>query len=113
MLTVTACQGGAGVVYTHATNTSTGQSETHSALLVETPSGSGTYIAQIPPLAPLHGLGTLDPQITCPGTTNVLPDGGALGGGTSAFFRAAGSPVQRPWRSARRRPARSTWKRMV
>ena len=89
-LSVTGCKGGFGIVYFQATNTSTGQSETHSALLVETPSGSGTYIAQIPPLAPLHGLGTLDPQITCPGTTNVLPDGGPLGGGTSVFLTGSG-----------------------
>jgi Concanavalin A-like lectin/glucanases superfamily/Bacterial Ig-like domain (group 3)/IPT/TIG domain len=89
-MTVKGCTGGLGVLYIQATNTSTGQSETRASQFVETPMGSGTYVAQIPPLAPLHGTGSLDPQIACPGHTHVLPDGGPQSTGTSTLLGGSG-----------------------
>lgn len=89
-LTITGCKGGFGIVYVQATSPSTGQLETISAQLVETPAGSGTYVATIPPLAPLHGTGSLDPQIACPGHTPLLPDGGSPTGGTTVLLSGSG-----------------------
>jgi hypothetical protein len=82
-LTVPGCAGGFGVVFVHSTNTTTAQPETLAFSLTETPSGSGSYVANLPPLAPLHGDASVEPLISCPGQTNLLPDGGDPGGGTA------------------------------
>ena len=88
--TVTACQNGAGVLYIRATNTSTGQLETRGVALIETPAGSGTYVAQVPPLAPDHGLAGMDPQVACPGHTSMAPDGGPSAGGQHVIIGGSG-----------------------
>jgi hypothetical protein len=89
-LTLSGCKGGFGVVYFQVSNTSTGLPGMQAAQLVETPAGSGNYVANIPPLAPLHGLGTMDPEITCPGSATILPDGGPVAGGNSVFLSGSG-----------------------
>jgi hypothetical protein len=89
-LTVPGCIGGGGRVYIRATNTTTGQLEMRAAELRETPVGSGSYAAEIPPLAPLHGLATLDPRITCVGHTQLVPEGGPRSGGTSLLVFGTG-----------------------
>jgi Bacterial Ig-like domain (group 3)/IPT/TIG domain/FG-GAP-like repeat len=89
-LTVSGCKGGFGLAYVHGTNTSTGQSETRAFPLDETPAGSGTYVAQIPPLAPLHGEASVRQSVACPGKSQVLPDGGSPSGGTSVLIAGSG-----------------------
>jgi hypothetical protein len=84
------CQGGIGTLTMGAVNTSTGQLDRQTVPLLETTSGSGTYRAQIPPLAPLHGLAGADDRIMCPGHTKVLPDGGPPAGGTTVLLAGSG-----------------------
>jgi hypothetical protein len=90
-ITVTGqCTGGFGAVYIMGPNPSTGQTVTRSAQFVESPVGSGTYVAKVPPVAPLHGVGSIDPQIACPGQTPVLPDGGPAHGGSETLISGTG-----------------------
>jgi LGFP repeat/Bacterial Ig-like domain (group 3)/IPT/TIG domain/FG-GAP-like repeat/Putative Ig domain len=88
--TVTGCIGGFGVLNVSATNTTTGQVEVRPVPLTETPPGSGKYVGQIPALAPLHGLASVSQSITCPGHSSILPDGGALAGGTTVLLAGSG-----------------------
>ncbi len=89
-ITAKGCAGGLGVAYVGGTNTSTGQHEYRAATLVETPEGSGNYVGQLPPLAPIHGEAALDPMITCPGHSEILPNGGPPGGGTPVILTGSG-----------------------
>jgi hypothetical protein len=88
--TVTGCVGGFGELLVKAFNTSTGQPETIPVALVETPVNSGTYVAHIPPLAPLHGLTSVSQSIQCLGKTSLLPDGGNPAGGTQVIVAGTG-----------------------
>ncbi len=87
---VTGCNGGFGEVSITAVNTSTGQLQTDNYPLIETPAGSGNYVAQIPPLAPLHGSMSMQYTIACPGHTSMLPDSGTTAGGTSVIIGGSG-----------------------
>jgi hypothetical protein len=84
------CSGGFGALVIQAPNTSTGQTETRIYPLVETPTGSGTYIAQIPPLSPLHGTATVSQSVNCLGHTSLLPDSGPAAGGTAVLISGSG-----------------------
>ena len=88
--TETGCKGGYGTLHVAAVNATTGQPEERLVPLVETPAGSGTYVATIPPVAPLHGNGVVDESIACVGTTTVLPDGGPALGGTPVLLSGSG-----------------------
>jgi hypothetical protein len=88
--TVQGCIGGFGVLFISAPNTSTGQLESHAVPMVETPAGSGNYVAQLGPLAPLHGVATVQQAIACPGHTKILPDGGTPTGGTKVMLAGSG-----------------------
>ncbi len=89
-VTVKGCPEGFGNLFIQGTNTSTGAPETRWQPLVETPAGSGTYVAQIPPLAPVHGETTARPSIACGVHTHIFPDGGASAGGTATFIAGSG-----------------------
>ncbi len=89
-VTDTACTGGIGLTSVTSTNPATGQPETTSAPLLETPTGSGTYQATIPPLAPQHGAGSGTDSIICPAKLGLLPSGGPSGGGTTVLLNAPG-----------------------
>ncbi len=89
-LSVGGCKEGFGAGFISGTNTSTGQGETRAAALVETPSGSGTYLAQFAPLAPIHGGGTITHGLVCPDTRHVFPDGGNGSGGTRVLLSGSG-----------------------
>jgi hypothetical protein len=89
-LTMPGCAGGYGVVYVHSTNTTTAQAETLAFPMIESSLGSGTYVANLPALAPLHGNASLEPQIGCPGTSHLLPDGGDPSGGTPILISGSG-----------------------
>jgi hypothetical protein len=88
--TATGCDGGYGEVFITAVNTSTGQLQTNDYPLVETPVNSGDYVAQIPPLAPLHGSMSLSYTISCPGHSSIVPDAGDPSGGTGVFIAGGG-----------------------
>jgi FG-GAP-like repeat/IPT/TIG domain len=84
------CTGGFGVLHVSATNNITGQSDLRTVPLIETPAGSGTYVGELGPLAPLHGVASGTQSITCPGRSSVLPDGGEPTGGTSVLLAGSG-----------------------
>jgi hypothetical protein len=88
--TVTGCKGGFGYLSVGATNTTTGQPDTRAFPLVETPPGSGTYVADITPVAPLHGLASVIQEISCPGRMPLLPNGGDTAGGTQVIISGSG-----------------------
>jgi hypothetical protein len=84
------CKNGFGSLDVQGTNSSTGQPEDVPSELVETPSGSGTYVAQIPPLAPMHGSANFSPLIVCPEHSAVFPNGGTAAGGTQVLLTGSG-----------------------
>jgi hypothetical protein len=89
-LHVTGCKGGYGIVTIRGMNTQTGLSVAQDFPLVETPTGSGDYVANIPALAPVHGATTVTQSVACPGHTSILPDGGDSSGATSVFVAGSG-----------------------
>ncbi len=86
----TGCDNGYGEVDITAVNTSTGLSQTNVYPLTETPVGSGDYVAQIPPQAPLHGSMSMHYTISCPGQSPLLPDSGTSAGGTQVLIGGDG-----------------------
>jgi hypothetical protein len=102
------CKGGFGAVGVQAVNSSTGEPDARSAGLTETPAGSGNYVGQLTPLAPLHGLGGAIGAVVCPGHTPVLPNGALRPVGRPPRWAVQASPVPRRSSSARRQPHRST-----
>ena len=88
--TVTGCKGGFGDLHLDGVNTSTGQLEPRAFPLDETPLGSGTYVAHLSPLAPLHGGATASQTIVCPDQSRVFPGGGGHAGGTSVLLGGSG-----------------------
>jgi Tol biopolymer transport system component len=89
--TVTGCKVGYGFLVLIAANTTTGQQDAQVVPLIETPPGSGTYVANIPPLAPMHGPATVLQMISCPGTSTVFPAGGPPAGGTKVILDVGSS----------------------
>jgi hypothetical protein len=89
-LRVPGCKEGFGAALISGTNTSTGQSETRATGLIETPSGSGKYLAEFAPLAPIHGGGTIAHGLVCPDTRHLFPDGGSGSGGTRIVLTGSG-----------------------
>ena len=87
---VPGCKNGFGTLDVQGTNSSTGQPEDVPTELGETPSGSGTYVAQIPPLAPMHGSANFSPLIVCPEHSAVFPNGGTAAGGTQVLLTGSG-----------------------
>ena len=84
------CKGGIGVLVVGGINTQTGQPQLVTVPLVETPPDSGNYVAQIPPLAPIHGASIIRTSITCIPTVHLYPDGGSGGGGVPVFISGTG-----------------------
>jgi hypothetical protein len=84
------CHGGFGTLTVTGVNPSTGQDETRVATLSEVPPGSGTYVGQLPPVAPLHGSGDVHQQIVCPDTKHMIPDGGPAVGGAPVVLGGTG-----------------------
>jgi len=72
-----ACADGTATWEITAENTVTGEQQTVSGPLTESPPGSGDYTGQVPPLYPMHGPGTLTISVTCPNslgnTTSTIP----------------------------------------
>jgi hypothetical protein len=89
-VTATGCKGGFGIAQVTGTNTSTGQTEARAVPLAETPMGSGTYTAQIPPLAPIHGSASGTDSIVCPEKLGLAPSGGPPTGGTRVLLNGSG-----------------------
>ena len=87
---VPGCKNGFGALDVQGTNSSTGQPEDVPTELVETPSGSGTYVAQIPPVAPMHGSANFSPLIACPEHSALVPNGGTSAGGTQVLLTGSG-----------------------
>lgn len=81
-LNLTGCANGTGFVYLAATDTGTGQVRRRFFPLREVPTGSGKYVATIPPLAPLHGTAQVVPVFNCAPIPSFTPTGGDSGGGT-------------------------------
>ena len=88
--TINACKNGFGFLTIASTNTQTGQPETQAVPLLESPSGSGTYVAQIPPLAPMHGDATVNQSIACGLSTSLFPNGGTSAGGDTVLISGTG-----------------------
>jgi hypothetical protein len=60
------CANGYGVASDTLVNVYTGLPSTIYATMTETPPGSGTYVADFPAVAPLHGTGEIGTGILCP-----------------------------------------------
>ena len=82
------CRGGIGEVSVTLRNSVTGKDKTVVALLVESPLGSGTYKAVIPPLTPGHGAATVRYNFYCP--TAVFPLSGPSSGGAKVLINGTG-----------------------
>ncbi len=78
-MTVRGCRHGIGVVTIQTSNTQTGKASTMALPLVESPSGSGRYSVNIPPLWPVHGPSTVSYHIYCVGA--IVPKAGPATGG--------------------------------
>ena len=84
------CKNGFGVVVVVGINTQTGDPQLITEPLVETPVGSGNYVAQIPALAPIHGAAAIRTNITCIPTIHLYPDGGSSAGGVPVLITGSG-----------------------
>jgi len=87
---VQGCKNGFGVVVVVGINTQNGAPQLITEPLVETPPGSGNYVAQIPPLAPIHGAAAIRTNITCIPTIHLYPDGGSGAGGVPVLITGTG-----------------------
>jgi Tol biopolymer transport system component len=92
--TVTGCKGGYGFLVLMAPNVSTGQMDSVVVPLLETPLNSGTYLAHLPALAPMHGSATVAQLLSCPGASPVFPAGGPSAGGTKVILNVGSSANQ-------------------
>jgi hypothetical protein len=63
----TGCPGGTATWQIQAWNSSTAMYDTLTGPMTETPTGSGIYIATVPPVAPVHGPAVITLTINCPG----------------------------------------------
>ncbi len=87
-MTVHDCRGGIGEASVTLTNSVTGKDKTVIVLLLESPPGSGTYKATIPPLTPGHGGATVRYNFYCP--TAVFPESGPSVGGAKVDISGTG-----------------------
>lgn len=71
-ITTTGCHGGRASFAVSAVNTDTGNLQTVTGSMTESPAGSGTYTGTIPALHPIHGSGTI--TITISGCPNPAQD---------------------------------------
>ncbi|MFN8123867.1 MAG: Ig-like domain repeat protein [Thermoleophilia bacterium] len=89
------CINGTGVLTVRALNPA-GLPETRAVPLVESPVGSGDYVAHIPPLSPLHGRAEFTPFFRCEAPVSLLPAGGPEDGGIGVVVHVpGGGPVTR------------------
>jgi hypothetical protein len=58
--------------------------------LVESPLGSGSYAATIPPQEPIHGPVDIQSSIVCPPQSSVSPDSGTAAGGNTVVLTGSG-----------------------
>ncbi len=89
-VTVQGCPNGVGTLVTSGIDLNNFNVVTQTTPLIETPPGSGTYVAHVPPLEPLHGSAQSQAQIDCTTPTAVLPDTGPTSGGTSVTIHGSG-----------------------
>jgi hypothetical protein len=87
-MTVHNCRGGIGEVSVTLRNSETGADTRVVALLLESPPGSGTYKANIPPLEPGHGAAAVAYSFYCP--TAVFPEAGPAAGGAKVLINGTG-----------------------
>ena len=89
-LSVQGCDGGIGLAYVSGLDEQTGQPESAIGSLAESPVGSGTYVATVPPLYPMHGTAYMSTAIECPTPTALLPSSGSDQGGNSVQISGTG-----------------------
>jgi hypothetical protein len=87
---VSGCKNGYGLLTVAGTDPATGDPVSRSFPLVETPPGSGTYLAQLGPLGPMEGVTSVHAGILCPGQSRVFPNGGEPAGGNSVLIIGTG-----------------------
>jgi hypothetical protein len=87
-MTVRGCHHGTGVVVVRGTDTATGKSVTFLVAMTESPTGSGRYSAQLPPLWPVHGDVSIADYIYCPEA--IAPTAGLAAGGTVVTLKGSG-----------------------
>lgn len=89
-LSVPGCQNGTGVAVVSSVDPATGTPDVEIGRLAESPAGSGTYTATVPPLYPAHGAATVSAQTACPAQTALLPSSGPAQGGNEVQLTGAG-----------------------
>ncbi|HUD36299.1 MAG TPA: IPT/TIG domain-containing protein [Streptosporangiaceae bacterium] len=89
-VSVPGCQGGTGAAFVSSVNSQTGSPVVAFGALTETPAGSGTYTATVPPLYPSHGTGAIQTAIQCESPTALLPRSGPGEGGTEVQINGSG-----------------------
>jgi hypothetical protein len=89
-LSLPGCANGIGDVLISSLEYATGQAELTYEGLTETPSGSGTYNAVIPPFYPSHGTAEITAATTCPAASALLPNAGSTEGGTRVLISGEG-----------------------
>ncbi len=87
---IAGCKNGYGLLSVSGTDRLTGDPISRAFPLVETPPGSGTYLAQLSPLGPIEGVATARQGIVCPGQSHLVPTGGAPAGGSTVFLTGSG-----------------------
>ena len=88
--TFTGCAHGIGVITVTGTNSSTGQPQTNMVPSRETPTGSGRYVATIPPQSPFHGPVDIQDSVRCPEARALVPDAGPAPGGCAVIVTGSG-----------------------
>lgn len=89
-LSVPGCQGGTGVAVVSSVDPATGSPDAELGLLTESPAGSGTYTATVPPLYPAHGPVTIGARTACSPQTALLPGSGPAQGGNQVQLTGSG-----------------------
>lgn len=87
---VAGCKNGYGLLTVTGRDPGTGDPVSRSFPLVETPPGSGSYLAQLGPLGPMDGATSVRQGILCPGQSRVFPNGGEPTGGTTVLIIGSG-----------------------
>ncbi|HEX2821202.1 MAG TPA: choice-of-anchor C family protein [Streptosporangiaceae bacterium] len=88
--TITGCADGFGFLSIDGQNTQTGLYDVNVVPLVESPLGSGSYAATIPPQEPIHGPVDIQSSIVCPPQSSVSPDSGTAAGGNTVVLTGSG-----------------------
>jgi IPT/TIG domain len=89
-LSAPGCQSGTGVAVVSSVNPATGTPDVEIGRLAESPAGSGTYTATVPPLYPAHGAATVSARTACSPQTALLPSSGPAQGGTGVQLTGTG-----------------------